>query len=69
MPEKLNLGWENFSEHQLLFLKYLYQEGQYADVTLVSDDQTQFKAQSFQEDHCQQSKSTSSERKVIYSHI
>ena len=44
MPEKLNLGWENFSEHQLLFLKYLYQEGQYADVTLVSDDQTQFKA-------------------------
>ena len=44
MPEKLNLGWENFSEHQLLFLKYLYQEGQYSDVTLVSDDQTQFKA-------------------------
>ena len=44
MPEKLNLGWENFSEHQLLFLKYLYQEGQYSDVTLVSDDQYQFKA-------------------------
>ena len=43
MPEKLHLGWENFSKHQLLFLKYLYQEGQYSDVTLVSDDQTQFK--------------------------
>ena len=44
MQDKLNLSWEKFSEHQVLFLKYIYQEGQYSDVTLVSDDQTQFKA-------------------------
>ena len=34
----------SFSEHLQLILKDLYQEGRYSDVTLVSDDQTQFKA-------------------------
>ena len=42
--EKFSLNWNKFSDHLQLMLKDLYQNGQYADVTLVSDDQTQFKA-------------------------
>ena len=44
MSEKYTLNWERFSEHHQLMFKDLYQEGRYADVTLVSDDQTLFKA-------------------------
>ena len=46
MAEKynLNLNWDTFSDHLQLMFKDLYQEGRYTDVTLVSDDQTQFKA-------------------------
>ena len=44
MAEKYTLNWQTFSEHLQLMFKDLYQEGRYSDVTLVSDDQTQFKA-------------------------
>merc|ERR1719347_739055 len=44
MAEKYTLNWHTFSEHLSLMFKDLYQEGRYSDVTLVSDDQTQFKA-------------------------
>ena len=44
MAEKFTLNWHTFSEHLQLMFKELYQEERYADVTLVSDDQTQFKA-------------------------
>ena len=44
MAEKYTLNWDTFSEHLKLLFKDLYQEGRYTDVTLVSDDQTQFKA-------------------------
>jgi len=44
MAEKYSLNWATFSEHLQLVFKDLYQEGRYTDVTLVSDDQTQFKA-------------------------
>ena len=44
MSEKFNLNWIEFSEHLQLMVRDLYQEGKYSDVTLVSDDQTQFKA-------------------------
>ena len=44
MTEKYTLNWQTFSEHLQLMFKDLYQEGRYTDVTLVSDDQTQFKA-------------------------
>ena len=44
MAEKFTLNWNAFSEHLQLMFKELYQEERYADVTLVSDDQTQFKA-------------------------
>ena len=44
MSEKFNLNWVEFSEHLQLMVRDLYQEGKYSDVTLVSDDQTQFKA-------------------------
>merc|ERR1712150_372661 len=47
MAEKLNLNWVEFSQHLTLMFKDLYQEGKYSDVTLVSDDQTQFKAHKF----------------------
>ena len=38
------LNWHTFTNHLQLLFKDLYQEGEYYDVTLVSDDQTQFKA-------------------------
>ena len=38
------LNWHTFANHLQLFFKDLYQEGEYYDVTLVSEDQTQFKA-------------------------
>ena len=47
MLEKYTLNWQTFSEHLQLMFKDMYKEGQYSDVTLVSDDQTQFKAHKF----------------------
>ena len=44
MAENVTLNWQTFSEHLQMMFKELYQEERYADVTLVSDDQTQFKA-------------------------
>ena len=44
MSEKYTLKWNAYSENLQLMFKDLYEEGIYADVTLVSDDQTQFKA-------------------------
>ena len=44
MFEKYKLKWNNFSEHLELMLKDLYESGIHSDMTLVTDDQTQFKA-------------------------
>merc|ERR1712043_67289 len=44
MAEKHTLNWHTFSEHLQVMFRDLYQEGRHTDVTLVSDDQTQFKA-------------------------
>ena len=44
MMENYNLNWQTFSEHLQLMFKDLYEEGKHSDVTLVCDDQTQFKA-------------------------
>ena len=47
MAEKYSLNWHTFSDHLRSTLKDLFQEGRHTDVTLVSDDQTQFKAHKF----------------------
>merc|ERR1712150_272096 len=44
MTGEYNLSWHQFVDHLRLLSQQFYQEGQYSDVTLVSDDQTQFKA-------------------------
>ena len=44
MAEKFTLNWYTFTDHLQLMLKDLYEEGKYSDITLVCDDQTQFKA-------------------------
>merc|ERR1712069_2242 len=44
MAENYTLNWETFTDHLQLMSKDLYEEGKNSDVTLVSDDQTQFKA-------------------------
>ena len=44
MAKNYALNWDTFSDHLKLTFIDLYQEGRYTDVTLVSDDQTQFKA-------------------------
>ena len=44
MAEKYNLNWNTFSDHLQLMFKDLYEKEKHSDVTLVSDDQTQFKA-------------------------
>ena len=44
MTDKFNLNWQSFSDHLQLMFKYLYEEERHSDVTLVCDDQTQFKA-------------------------
>ena len=43
MAQKYTLNWHTFTDHLQLILKDLYEEGKHSDVTLVSDDQTQFK--------------------------
>merc|ERR1712150_364858 len=44
MAEKYTLNWDTFTDHLQLMIKDLYEEGKHSDVTLVCDDQTQFKA-------------------------
>ena len=44
MAEKYTLNWNSFTDHLQLMFKDLYEEGKHSDVTLVCDDQTQFKA-------------------------
>ena len=44
MAEKYTLNWDTFSDHLKLTLRDLYLEGRYTDVSLISEDQTQFKA-------------------------
>merc|ERR1711981_24422 len=44
MADRYNLNWYTFSEHLQLMFKDLYEEGKHSDVTLVCDDQIQFKA-------------------------
>ena len=44
MTENYTLNWDSFSDHLKLIFRDLYQEACLSDVTLVSDDQTQFKA-------------------------
>ena len=44
MTEKNTLNWQTFTDHLKLMFKDLYEEGKNSDVTLVCDDQTQFKA-------------------------
>ena len=43
MAEKYTFNWNTFADHLQLMFKDLYEEGRNSDVTLVSDDQTQFK--------------------------
>ena len=44
MAEKYTLNWQTFTDHLQLMFKDLYEEEKHSDVTLVCDDQTQFKA-------------------------
>ena len=44
MPGKYNLIWHTFTEHLQLMFKELFEEEKHSDVTLISDDQIQFKA-------------------------
>ena len=44
MAKKYNVSWHTFIDHLHLMFKELYEEGKHSDVTLVSDDQIQFKA-------------------------
>ena len=44
MTEKYTINWQTFSDYFKLIFKDIYQVGRYLDVTLVSDDQIQFKA-------------------------
>merc|ERR1712051_684203 len=44
MEEKYDLKWKTYSDHLVGVFKELGEEGHFADVTLVSDDQIQTKA-------------------------
>ena len=44
MTEPLNLSWEQFSDHLQLMSRELFKADKYSDVTIVCDDQIQFKA-------------------------
>ena len=44
MAEKYTLNWSTFTDNLQLMVKDLYKEGKNSDVTLVCEDQTQFKA-------------------------
>ena len=47
MGEKLNLTWHNFSLHGHEIFKNLLETKEFSDVTLVSDDQHQYRAHKF----------------------
>ena len=47
MAEKFNLTWHTFHTHSNDLLSDLYNSGNFADVTLIADDQTQFKCHKF----------------------
>merc|ERR1719378_1729542 len=47
MEEKINLKWQPFSSHAQELLKGLMESQEFTDVTLVSDDQHQFKVHKF----------------------
>ena len=47
MTEKFNLTWHTFQTHTNYLLSELFTSSSFADVTLVCDDQTQFKAHKF----------------------
>ena len=44
MDEKYDLKWKTYSDHLVGVFKELGEDGNFADVTLVSDDQVQTKA-------------------------
>ena len=44
MAETYTLNWYTFTDHLSMMFKTLYENRDYSDVTLVCDDQTQFKA-------------------------
>ena len=44
MARKYTLNWQTFTDHLQLMFKDLYEDEKHSDVTLVCDDQTQFKA-------------------------
>ena len=44
MSDKCSLTWKTFPEHLQLVFRDFYHEDRYTDLTLVSDDQSQFKA-------------------------
>ena len=44
MAEKYTLNWNTFTDHLQSMFKDHFEQDKYSDVTLVSDDQTQFKA-------------------------
>ena len=45
MVEKYNLTWDTLRENlQLMFKELFFEKEKYSDVTLVCDDQTQFRA-------------------------
>lgn len=45
--ERFNLSWHTFQSHTNELLSELYKSSSFSDVTLVCDDQTQFKAHKF----------------------
>ena len=47
MSEQYNLTWHTFQTHTEELMSQLYRTSSYSDVTLVSDDRTQFKAHKF----------------------
>ena len=44
MTGKFSLNWHTYIDHLQLMLKDLYEDVKFSDITLISDDQTQFKA-------------------------
>ena len=47
MTGKFKLNWHSFQTHTNELLSELYSTSSFSDVTLVCDDQTQFKAHKF----------------------
>ena len=45
--ESYSLSWNAFKDHLQLIFRDLYEEEKNSDLTLISDDQTQFKAHKF----------------------